>query len=229
MNKRTLLVALVLLSVACAYASTVTIVYPTPVEGLDSHLANTTTAHDTAGTNATLASHASSLATLSADVVTRANINGSSTQNFSVATLTAGNVSGLQYFEARGTGSPAIGKGGTDYVVFAPSVIDYANTAYSAGTFTVPISGVYTFSGTIQTGTMNDGESLFVKMNIDGSAVGEIAKTTVATTTDALVLQFMFTRVLVSGQTVSFTSTTTKATDPNSTGSGCSLQMRQER
>lgn len=94
MNKRTLLIALVLMSAVCAYASTVTIIYPTPVEGLDTHLANTTTAHDTANTNATLASHASSLATLSADVIARAGINGSTTQNFSVATLTAwGNLS----------------------------------------------------------------------------------------------------------------------------------------
>jgi hypothetical protein len=148
MNKRTLLVALVLLSVACAYASTVTIIYPTPVEGLASHEANTTTAHDTAGTNATLASHASSLATLSADVVTRANINGSSTQNFSVATGTFANVSmPLIHAYVPALFGP-ITTNTNSNITFGTSRTDIGG-GWDGTTYTVPSSGNYRISCTL--------------------------------------------------------------------------------
>jgi hypothetical protein len=142
MNKRTLLVVLVLLSVACAYASTVTIIYPTPVEGLDSHLANTTTAHDTAATKA-------SLATLSADVVTRAGINGSSTQNFSVATLTTGNVTMPWCQSTRDAPSQNLA---TDVeVLLVQNNTSGATTlASSTGVFLPSSSGIWRISGNVE-------------------------------------------------------------------------------
>jgi hypothetical protein len=136
MNKRTLLVALVLLSVACAYASTVTIIYPAPVEGLDSHLANTTTAHDTAATKA-------SLATLSADVLTRANINGSTTQDFSAATIQWSNASAgalVTAWQNAASGSIATGA----YVQWTTMTEGYdSGSEFSTGVFTAKAAGLY--------------------------------------------------------------------------------------
>lgn len=134
MNRNTLLALLVLLSAVCAYASTVTIIYPTPVEGLAAHEDRTTEVHGTAaGVGLVGASGAQTLYNKTLDGATTV-FNGSTTQNFSVATLTVGSIGGWTNVVASFSSSRQIGNNGVVLATFTDTV-DPTNE-FSGGVFT---------------------------------------------------------------------------------------------
>lgn len=96
----------------------------------------------------TVASHSASLATLSADVITRANVTGSTGTDFGCATLTWSNMTNNNYAVGYLTASRTVLANKMSIVVY-DTASPNPSGAMSGATFTVPVSGLYRSSACV--------------------------------------------------------------------------------